>query len=273
MENTCGPYHLTYILRALGYRQHRDIEISEEYLAKLARTRIAPEEYRSRISGLLEVMHGKASIEEASRKYGRILYRYDMLVSDKPEELGTSAEGVKYALETVTEGKLVGIPIPSRKGDRILFTEQAFKNLVNLLIDKVEEWKYQAILNLQTSLLVNQVAAHHDILVALLARDLEEALGKSPWRVGHFVSLAGFIRRKWSNGEDILLLIRDTYKGIGYHGYHIQPLENVRKALIRDDGREGGILLIVERDYAQQVEREIRNIGLEIALWDNGSPF
>jgi len=273
MENTCGLYALTYILRALGYREYGGVELSEDFLAYLARTRIAPEERKARDEAMLKLIYGEESVDEVFRKYGRVMYRYELLVSDKPPELGTSAAGVKYALETVTNGELVGIPIPSRRGEKVFFTEEVFNRLVELLVSKISEWRYQALLNLQTSLLLNCINAYHDIFTVLLSRNPELSVGPNPWRVGHFVSLAGFIRVIDEGRERMYFLLRDTYKNIGYMGYHVQPVSNVRKALVRDDGREGGILLIVSKDLAGEVENAIKGLGLEIGLWDNGTPF
>ncbi len=68
-----------------------------------------------------------------------------------------------------------------------------------------------------------------------------------------------------SSDVRVYFLIRDSYKNAGYMGYHVQPLNAVREALIRDDGREGGILLIVRRDIAKEVEKAIKSIGLPVA--------
>lgn len=272
MENTCGPYGLTYILRGLGYYYHGDLEVTEDYLAKLARTRIAPEEEATRKETMTSVLYGRLSFKEAAERHGKLLYRYELPISTRLEELGTSAEGVKHALETVTNGKLLGIPIPSRKGNTIYFTKEVFQKLIDLLIEKVDEWEYQALLNIQTSHLINHVSPIHDMFLAIMAYKPEEALGASPWKVGHFVSLAGFVRRI-NEREENFMLLRDTYKNAGYRGYHIQPAESVRKALVRDDGREGGILLIVEKELAGEVEEELRKLNLIVSLWNNGSPF
>ena len=273
MENTCGLYALTYILRALGYREHGGVEVSEDYLAYLARTRIAPEEEKARREAMLKLLYGEASFSEVAEKYGRIMYRYELVTTDNPSELGTSAEGVKYALETATNGELVGVPIPSRHGDEVYFTEDSFMKLTKLLMDKISEWEYQAILNLQTSLLINSISPYHDILTVILSPNPELSIGPNPWRVGHFVSLAGFIRVIDGGSERIYFLLRDTYKNAGYRGYHVQPMSNVRRALVRDDGREGGILLIVKKGIAPKVEEAIKALGLKVGLWNNGTPF
>ena len=273
MENTCGLYALTYILKALGYREHGGVEVSEDYLAYLARTRIAPEEEKARREAMLKLLYGEASFSEVAEKYGKIMYRYELVTTDNPSELGTSAEGIKRALEVVTNSELVGVPIPSRRGDEVYFTEGNFMKLTKLLMDKIDEWEYQAILNLQASKLINNISPYHDIFTALFSPNPELSIGPNPWSVGHFVSLAGFIRVVDSGSKRIYFLLRDTYKNAGYRGYHVQPASNIRRALVRDDGREGGILLIVKKDIAPEVEKAIKNLRLKVGLWDNGTPF
>mgnify|MGYP001772574160 FL=1 len=271
-EETCGVYALTYILRGLGYRRYNDIDIDEDYLSYLAKTRISQEEENLRKDVLVKILYGELNIKEAKEKYYKILRKYELPITNNPVELGTSAEGVKYALEFVTNGELIGIPIPSRHGDDVYFTEDKFSRLVDILINNIDKWKYQAILNLQTKKLVNMISPFHDIFLTLFSKDPLMSIGPSPWQVGHFVSLAGFIR-VYDEEVRTYFLIRDSYKSAGYMGYHVQPINAVREALVRDDGREGGILLIVRREIAGEVEREIKSIGLPIGLWDNGTPF
>jgi nitrogen-specific signal transduction histidine kinase len=47
----------------------------------------------------------------------------------------------------------------------------------------------------------------------------------------------------------------------------------VRKALVRNDGREGGIMLIIKREFENEVKNAIESIGIPVEIWDNGSPF
>ncbi len=273
MENTCGPYTLLYILRGLGFTFHKGIPITEDYLAYLARTRIAEEEAKLRREIFEKILRGEVSVEEAHEKYGKIMYTYELLTTRDPVEMGTSAQGVKHACEVVTEGKLAAIPIPSRRGEKILFTEERFRALTDLLISKVDEWKYQVIMNLQMARLLNPINPYHDIFKVLVSPNPEAEIGPSPWRVGHFLSLAGFIVVKDCPERKVFYILRDTYRNLGYKGYHVQPEEYVRRALVRDDGREGGLLIIVNKEVASAVEEEMKKIGLEVGLWNNGSPF
>jgi hypothetical protein len=274
MENTCGPYALTYILRGLGYKIYNNIEISEDFIAHLARTRISPEEVKLREEAIRRMLYNEEPYEKILEKYGKVLYRYDLPISDKPEEIGTSVEGLKYALEVITNKDLIGVPIPSRRKEKIYFDEQRFMRLINVLMDNIERWSYQAIMNIQTDLLINNIGLYHDLFRVIFSNKPEHEIGRNLWKAGHFVSLAGFLK-VYRNTSDvkIYLLIRDTYKNIGYRGYHIQPIDAVRKALVRNDGREGGIMLIIKREFENEVKNAIESIGIPVEIWDNGSPF
>ena len=50
------------------------------------------------------------------------------------------------------------------------------------------------------------------------------------------------------------------------------PAESLRRAIVREDGRTGGLLLVLPRDVAGRGgARRSEDIGLEIRMWGNGS--
>ncbi|MGC8936706.1 MAG: DUF6885 family protein [Candidatus Methanomethylicaceae archaeon] len=79
-ENLCGPFAAAYILRTIGFRQHNRNFVDQEYVAYLAKTRVNIGEGR--------------------------LYRYPLAETPSSAELGTSAQGLKYAIETISGGAL-----------------------------------------------------------------------------------------------------------------------------------------------------------------------
>jgi len=87
--------------------KYSSIKISEDYLAYLARTRIALEEERVRRDAMPKMPYGEASFSEVAEKYGKIMYRYELVTKGSPSELGTSVEGAKHTLEVVISGELV----------------------------------------------------------------------------------------------------------------------------------------------------------------------
>ena len=124
-------------------------------------------------------------------------------------------------------------------------------------------------LNLKTGWLLDPEAPEYN-LIALLSGEWPK-IRRWSWNVGHFVGVSGFI--KVLDQNEIFYIIRDTHKSFGIGGYHIQPMELVRKALIREDGREGGVLLIADKKYYDDIVSTVESIGLKVSIWDNGSPF
>jgi hypothetical protein len=88
----------------------------------------------------------------------------------------------------------------------------------------------------------------------------------SDWDVGHFVELTMLIRGPKAS----LVVVHDTYPTLGLDGYHLQPARAVAAALLRGDGREGGILAVAPTERAEGVAAAGRELGLEVGVWDNG---
>jgi hypothetical protein len=76
----------------------------------------------------------------------------------------------------------------------------------------------------------------------------------------------------WRTGDGrrwVLLL--DTYKARGFEGYVPMPAESLRRAMVREDGRDGGLLLVMPRAPLEPARLAIESLGLEIRMWGNGS--
>jgi hypothetical protein len=67
------------------------------------------------------------------------------------------------------------------------------------------------------------------------------------------------------------VLLIDTYKARGFEGYVPMPAESLRRAAVREDGRDGGLLLVVRRDALGAAREAIEALGLETRMWGNGS--
>jgi hypothetical protein len=87
------------------------------------------------------------------------------------------------------------------------------------------------------------------------------------WDVGHFVNVAALI----SAEDRSLVLVRDSYRGLGWSGYHLQPAEAFAAALERGDGREGGVLCVAATADETIVRRRLAAEGFELRQWDNGT--
>lgn len=119
--------------------------------------------------------------------------------------------------------------------------------------------------NLQTGLLWGTRPPAELLLAAANGREVD---GPEPeWDVGHFCELAELLRGR--RGE--LVVVADSYPVLGWQGTHLQPIDAVAAALNRTDGRSGGVLAVVPAELEMPVTAAAHAVGLEIAMWDNGS--
>lgn len=275
-EELCGPFSLTYILRALGYKTHKGKEVNQDYCGYLVRANISREHIDKLESLRKEIKElqpkGIMRLKEENRG---IWYQYDMrpFVTDSPIEAGSSAQGVLYAAETITDKKIRVIPVPAlRKGKGILLTKDKFDALLDLLEKTSKKWMAQAILNVNTGYLLDPNTIKSLSRKLILNIKVPETLKNRRKPVGHFVSCGGIVKIIPRNEQKKrLLIIRETFRDWGEN--HLQRAEDIRKALIREDGREGGILLLVDHSEYEEAQESISDLGLSIELWDNGSPF
>jgi hypothetical protein len=102
-------------------------------------------------------------------------------------------------------------------------------------------------------------------LLAVL--DGEEVADPPPadWDVGHFVELTQLLRGR----RGALVLVRDSYPSLGWAGVHLQPPNAVAAALMRGDGRGGGVLAVGSSNSAFDAEQLASRVGLEVKMWDN----
>ncbi len=264
-ENFCGAFSASYILRGLGYRTHRNEIVDQDYIAYLSRVNVDPRD-------LEKIRKLKNEIASLSREEARkiveenrsIWYRFDDLPTTvKSQELGASPEGIIYAIHEVSMSKLKVIPVKtvSKTEGELLSSEKMAVFLE--LFKKAEVYNAQFILNLNTRYLLDSEKIFKLSEKLLLGEVFQEVYRES---VGHYVGCAGLIE---VNGEP-LIIIRETCRK---YGVHLQPAEYVRRALIREDGREGGVLIIVPADLEKDLKRMLSDRGLRVETWDNGSPY
>jgi len=268
-ENTCGPFSLSYILKGLGYTRHDGHEIDEDYLAVLAKMLISKKDYMHNKKIKEDIRSGKLTPEEADKKHHTIYYKYEFSCSEKEPELGTSCEGMVNACRIATEGKLMAIPVPSVKDGITCFTPEKFQNLTSYIIKNIKNYCFQIILNYRTDKLLNMHSKNYNFFNIFFSGNHTEVIGYDPWESGHFVSTCGIIEVE----GNFFYIIRDTYKNKGTNGYHVQPGEILRKALIRDDDREGGMIVIADKSHEQNLINQLSSLGLLTDNWDNGSIY
>lgn len=103
---------------------------------------------------------------------------------------------------------------------------------------------------------------------------LEHLLGQAcgtpapDWDVGHFLQILAAVR----GPGGALVALRDTYPGLGWGGHHLQPADRVAAALERDDGAEGGVLLMGQGPAVGELRGRLEAAGFELRHWDNGTP-
>lgn len=243
MDNLCGPYWASVLLRANGW------EASQEDVALAAGTLLP-----STGDPSTWVPRGEAHRD----RYLRAIPRTEDL-----EATGTSVAGLLSAASELSGDACRLLPIRGRSGGSI--DAVALEELVGLL-DRHPAWQAAPVLNLRVGLLWGTRLSFEAALAYLSGAEVEAP--EPEWDVGHFVNVAGLARCEARS----MMLLRDSYRSFGWNGYHLQPLEAVANAIRRDDGREGGCLLFVASDDASTIERELKEVGFDIGGWDNGTP-
>ncbi|MEM1677374.1 MAG: hypothetical protein QXU63_03695 [Nitrososphaerota archaeon] len=264
-ENFCGAFNASYILRGLGYKTHRNEIVDQDYIAYLSRVNVDARDLekirklKREISSLSEEEARKIIEENRS-----IWYRFeDFPTTLKSQELGVSPEGIIHAIHEVSMSKLKVIPVKTvSKIEGELLSSEKMAVLLELL-KKAEVYNIQFILNLNTRYLLDSDKTPKLSEKLLLGETFQEVFRES---VGHYVGCAGLIEVD----DKPLIIVRETYRK---YGVHLQPAEYVRRALVREDGREGGILIIVPADQEEDLKKMLSDRGLRVEIWDNGSPY
>jgi Family of unknown function (DUF6885) len=268
---TCGAYAARYLLAPLGFTRAEDIDTTrEDYLAHLAGTVIEAIEVNDVADTQRQVEALGLSDAEAMGRFPRTWYGWPLRSSDDDAITGTSPTGVARAIAVGSGGVLVTLPVPSRGPglDReIAFTPERFDALMDLIEANVATWGVHPVANLEVDQLLDATSDAYDA-AALAGPDPEAAIPLERWGVGHFVGIGAFWRggdgRRW-------VLLLDTYKARGFDGYVPMPAESLRRALVRQDGRDGGLLLVMQREALTAATSAIEGLGLEIRMWGNGS--
>jgi hypothetical protein len=265
---TCGAYATRYLLSPLGYRTSDGVDTTrEDFLAYLAGTVIEQDE-------LDDVRRTNAAAEEAGLsdaeaidRFPRTWYGWPLRSSDDDAITGTSPTGIARAIAIGSGGALVTLPVPARDPHRrVLATPGRFDALLDLIESHLETWRIHPIANLEVDQLLDATSDEF-APEALAGPDPEAAIPRERWGVGHFVGIGALWRtdgRRW-------VLLLDTYKARGFSGYVPMPAESLRRGVVREDGRDGGLLLVMRRESLDAARKAIESLGFEIRMWGNGS--
>ena len=182
----------------------------------------------------------------------RLDYRLTLPVA--PEALsGTAPAGLARAIAGLSGGTLAVVPVAGP------WTAETVCDVV------ADDTVRALIANIDTSPLWGSAATDEDV-----QRHLKTGADDGPpadWSVGHFVNPVSVER----GPAGAIVTVRDTYPVLG-GGTHRQPASRLAAALNRKDGREGGILCVTTAADAAGLERRLRDRGMDIRYWDNGTP-
>jgi hypothetical protein len=266
---TCGAYAARYLLAPLGFRTVEGVDTTrEDFLANLAGTVIEDDE--------LEEVHAvRAQVEslgltdaEAIERFPRTWYGWPLRSSDDDVVTGTSPTGTARTIAVGSGGALATLPVPGRRSDgSVAMTPERFDALLDLVERHLEDWGVHPIANIEVDQLLDATSDAYGE-ATLAGADPEASIPRERWGVGHFVGIGGLWRaeddRRW-------VLLLDTYKARGFEGYVPMPAESLRRAVVREDGRDGGLLLVLRRSALGDAREAIEGLGLDIRMWGNGS--
>jgi hypothetical protein len=244
MDNLCGPYWTSVLLRAHGF------DADEEDVAVAA--------------GTLLPSVGDPTTWVPPGQANRASYRRSLMRTDDPDASGTSVTGLLASASELSDDVFRFLPIRGRGG--VPTDGEALRELIDLL-ERHPGWRAAPILNLRVGLLWGTQLSFDEAFAYLSGSKIEAP--EPEWDVGHFVNVAGLVRAD----ARTMLWLRDSYPSLGWHGYHLQPLEAVGEGIRRYEGHEGGCLLFVASEAAPAIEHELKEVGFDIGGWDNGTPY
>ncbi|MDQ3890359.1 MAG: hypothetical protein M3312_07380 [Actinomycetota bacterium] len=242
-DNLCGCFWAAIALRAAGIEETGGDSIDQDRVAFEAGT-ILPADTRGNF-----VPPGAAPRRD---------YRLSLPVTRDAGAAGTSAPGLVRALERLAGGRLVVLAVAGP------WSGASVVDLVGTTAALAPATTLVA--NIRSGRLWGSRPHPRALLDHLAGRDADGP--PAEWDVGHFVNLAALVR----GPRRALVVVRDSYRSLGWDGYHLQPADVVARALERGDGREGGVLCICPAGDAEALGAQLLEGGYELRHWDNGTP-
>jgi hypothetical protein len=239
-DNLCGVYWASLLLNTFG-----EFHTTPETMATLA-------------GSLLPIGISPDWVPPGATN--RQDYCLDLPIISDPDQAGTAAAGLVYALTQASQDQFCAIPLQANwTGEQIMALLQ--------LCQQHPDWQAMPICNIHTKHLWGSQMSLVDWTAYLSGTDIRPPA--ADWDVGHFFLLAGIV----TGPVNSLIVVQDTYPVFGWDGYHLQPPAAIAAAIQRADSpTQGGILLFVATQYQTQVEQAVEQIGFVIELWDNGTP-
>jgi hypothetical protein len=241
-DDLCGAFCGALALRAAGIAEHGGEPLDQDAVALAAGSVVAG----MREPGTLP--HGAL---------GRRDYRLEIPAIDDSDVSGTTAAGLHAAIALLSSGALEAIPYTGP------WDPQVLAGLFDLGV-KLER-PVSLVANFATRHLWGARPTVSQLLGYLL--DGTDDGPPADWDVGHFACVFGRVRG--SGGS--LYAIADTYPALGDGGVHVQPQEQLARALERRDMPAGGMFVVVFAEDAPSVRAGASALGLLEGIWDNGS--
>ena len=188
-------------------------------------------------------------------------YRLSIPVADDEPSSGTSATGVARAVEELSGRGLAVVPVAGPWSARTVIS------LLEIVASAVagSSTGCTLVANLRTGHLWGSRPGPALLMEHLSGEPVEPPA--ADWDCGHFVGIAGSV----GGPGGTLLIVRDTYRQLGWDGYHLQPAGAMAAALSRGDGKEGGVLCVCEAAAAGALAGDLEGAGFDLRHWDNGS--
>ena len=189
-------------------------------------------------------------------------YRLEIPVAEDEPSSGTSASGVARAVEELSTGALAVVPVAGP------WSAQTVVSLIEIVASQFQAGGPSGctlVANGRTGHLWGSRTGPRLLLDHLAGRAVEPP--PADWDCGHFLGIAGSVAGPGGS----LVILRDTYRQLGWDGHHLQPVEAVAEALRRGDGKGGGVLSVCGAEAAGPLAGRLGEAGFELDLWDNGS--
>ena len=241
-DNLCGPFQAARVLRDAGISSWDGDALDQDLVALHAGTVLPAHAVGP------QVPPGAANLVE---------YRYELRLGSSDERTGTRACALADTIATLSGGRLECVPLTGA------WTGAA----VERLVDDGARLGAGLIANLRTGRLWG---SHPPLELLLGWLDRGEppdgmSAPAADWDTGHFVGLEQVVRGR----AGALVVVRDSYPTLGWDGWHVQPPEVLAQALMRGDGRRGGVLCIVGSERAWAATELAASLGLDTAIWNN----
>lgn len=238
-DNLCGPFWAARVLNESGFSLWDGVPIDEDLVALRAGT-------------VLPDAQTDAGVPPGA--VSRATYRY-VLPTAPVEQSGTSPGALAEVIEAASGRELSCLPLRGAWD----------VHRIERLMDEARDLGARLIANLRTGRLWGGWPPFSVLLAELDGRPVQDPA--PDWDVGHFVELEMLIR----GPQRSLVVVHDSYPSLGWEGHHLQPPRVLAAALLRGDGREGGVLAVVPKARAEAAMAVAAEIGLDIRTWNNGT--